>query len=239
MTGKSGRIQTHSVLLWGQLWNREEMHPLVTFITEHKSLMFPGKEQQRSKRKIQKTEKQCLQPALELCEAPFPPQLQSMVFSSYAMPSAAVTSRELHRCQNWFASLGWNCLPQKGEFSGAGSTKLAENVSAQLQREPQAPERQDPEQCLNELPPAVLEVLCSWCASSRQRVLQGKVLGPVITKLGQKSFTCTCKNRIFWDLFICHIRTAKSKLFYSRRGKSHWNCAAAPFHGWLRAGSSL
>lgn len=89
------------------------------------------------------------------------------------------------------------------------------------------------------LPPAVLEMLFPWCASSRQRVPQGKVLGPVISKLGQKSFTCTCKKHIFWDLFLCHLRTAKSKLFWSCWGKSHRNCAAVPFHEWLRADSSL
>lgn len=185
----------------GQLWNCGEMHLLVTFITEHKPFMFPRRKQQRNKRKIQKTGKHCVSSLHWSSVKPlFLHSLNPWCFNLTQCPPQPWPPENCIAVRTGLLVWDETASPRKEGFLGQAPQSWQKTCLHSCRESPKLQRDRTWSSAGMTLPPAVLEMLCPWCASSRQRVPQGKVLGPVISKLGQKRFTCTRKKHIFIPL---------------------------------------
>jgi len=241
--GNEEEIKSIIVLTWGgQLWNQGEIQLLVTVIKRTQILHVPDKGATEKLQQKTFVSQLALDPREAGLQTPSPLQDKSAAFPSYAMPSE-MHSHDLQRIATLSETVCCFGLkaafPRKVHFSGAGSTKLAANVSAQLRGASRAPAGRDAGQLRDNAPPAVLTGCCAWrrIAGARGAVL----LCAAAFCPGQGSLTCTGRNHLLemYSSVVLEMPRASYSVSAEGERKRSGVVLAAPFQWWLTADSYL
>lgn len=121
----------------------------------------------------------------------------------------------------------------KVRFSGAGYTKLAENVAAQLQRESRAPAGSDPEQLRdNAASSCASKLLCPGRAQQQVvRALRAVLRVPPSSNWGRGALSALVKKHLFeiYSSAVLEMPRANYSVSAKGEGKHSGVALAAPF----------